>query len=275
MKSNDNIMTIPIGKITVSDLAARRWENPGLFAELCNSVRENGVIEPIIARKIGNGYELIKGKRIFLAAKKVGISFIPAIIKEISDKDAIILMLLENTYHEKLNPFDEALLIVRLIKDFKMSINEIAKKRGMQEKTITNKVRLASVCEYVQRLVFEGKLSLEIAYKLADHPEKKQKELADIAVANNLTEEEFVDYARRGSKKRHRHYVRSSSASPASGIKVVSQLSIINSKLADIAEADFDSEEESLPKIREIISEIKRHAGAIQKKAERELSGVA
>lgn len=129
--------------------------------ELVRSVRERGVLQPVIVRQRGGDYELIAGERRLRAAKELGLEEIPVIVKEVNDADALELSLIENIQREELNPIEEAKAFQRLTSDeFGFSQEEVAKAVGKDKTTISNAIRLLGLPKRVQELVSNGELAM-------------------------------------------------------------------------------------------------------------------
>jgi ParB family chromosome partitioning protein len=130
------------------------------LAELSASIKEKGIIQPVVVRKIGQEYQLAAGERRFLAAKKLGLEKIPAVIAgKLSKEEMMELSLIENLQREDLNPIDTAAGYSRLLKECHLSQQELAQKIGKDRSSVANTLRLLSLPEQVQRLISDGALS--------------------------------------------------------------------------------------------------------------------
>jgi len=128
--------------------------------ELANSIREQGIVQPLIVRPQGNGYEIIAGERRWRAAQLLGLDEIPIIIRETDDRGALELALIENLQRENLNPMEEAHGFSRLIEQFRLTQEEAALKVGKSRAAVANAVRLLKLSEEVQVHLKEGRLSV-------------------------------------------------------------------------------------------------------------------
>ena len=128
--------------------------------ELVASIRENGILQPILVRKKGEGYEVIAGERRLRAARKLNLREVPAIIKEVSDQDALVFALIENIQREDLNPIEEAEAYKKLIEEFGYTQEEAAESVGKQRSTITNLLRLLKLSSVIKNSVARGALSV-------------------------------------------------------------------------------------------------------------------
>ncbi len=128
--------------------------------ELSNSIKEKGIIQPLLVKKVENGYNLIAGERRFEAAKMSGLSEVPVIVRSTNEFEDLELALIENIQRENLNPIEEAAGYKMLCDEFDLSHDEIAKKVGKERSTITNFLRLLKLPEKVQEALLEGKISM-------------------------------------------------------------------------------------------------------------------
>ena len=181
-------LEIETSQITTSPYQPRtNFEEEGLKS-LVESIREQGVIQPILVRKSGgNKYELIAGERRLRAVKILGYNKIPAIIKTITDEAAAIYALLENVQRENLNPIEEALGLEKLIKKFKFTQEALAKKTGKSRSHISNLIRLLSLDEYVIKLLSQKKIDMGHARALLPLSLASQKLYADKVVSLKLS----------------------------------------------------------------------------------------
>jgi len=158
------------------------------LAELAESIKSQGVMQPILARPIGAGrYEIIAGERRWRAARMAGLTSVPALVREVADRQALAIALIENLQREDLNPLDEATGIRRLTEEFGMTHAEAAEAVGRSRAAITNALRLLELAPPVQELVREGKLDMGHARALLALPALKQIEFAREAVARQLS----------------------------------------------------------------------------------------
>jgi ParB family chromosome partitioning protein len=158
------------------------------LAELAESIKSQGVMQPILARPIGAGrYEIIAGERRWRAARMAGLTNVPALVREVADRQALAIALIENLQREDLNPLDEATGIRRLTEEFGMTHAEAAEVVGRSRAAITNALRLLELAPPVQELLREGKLDMGHARALLALPALKQIEFAREAVARQLS----------------------------------------------------------------------------------------
>lgn len=153
------VFEVDIDKIEPNKNQPRKIFEENALEELAESIKEHGVIQPIILKKINSGYEIIAGERRWRASKIAGIKKIPAVVKNIDDLKAFETALVENLQREGLNPMEEAKSYKRLIEEFSLSKEEAAKKVGKSRSVVANVMRLLNLDERVQIFISENKLS--------------------------------------------------------------------------------------------------------------------
>jgi ParB family chromosome partitioning protein len=127
--------------------------------ELASSIQEKGIIQPIVVRKGEIAYEIIAGERRWRAAQRVGLTRVPVIIKDVSDREALELTLVENLQREDLNPIEEATAYEQLIEDFGLTHEDISKRIGKERSTITNQLRLLKLPQEVREALINGEIT--------------------------------------------------------------------------------------------------------------------
>ncbi|QNB48431.1 nucleoid occlusion protein [Thermanaerosceptrum fracticalcis] len=149
-EKNDQVREISISNIKANPFQPRKIFDPVQLEDLAKSIKEYGVIQPIIVRRVDNHYELVAGERRLRASQSIGKKTIPAIIRNLSDREIAEMALIENLQREDLNFFEEAEGYHRLIQDFGLTQEEIAKRVGKSQSTIANKLRLLKLPEMVR-----------------------------------------------------------------------------------------------------------------------------
>lgn len=197
---------IPIGDIIPNPHQPRTVFDEEALAELVHSIREFGLMQPIVVRESGNGYELVMGERRWRAAGRAGLKAIPAIVRSTDDSDMLRDALLENIHRVQLNPLEEAAAYQQLLEEFDVTQAELADRIGRSRPVITNTIRLLALPVTVQRRVAAGVLSAGHARALlglkVGGPEAMEQ-LADRVVAEGLSvraTEEAVTLANRGEE---------------------------------------------------------------------------
>lgn len=153
------VQTLPIQKIVAGTFQPRRIFDKEAISALADSIREKGVLQPILVRQNGDEYEIIAGERRYRAAKEAGLSEIPVLIKELSDQSAHEIALVENIVREDLTPIEEAAGFEKLMKQFGYTQEEVSKTVGKSRSYVANSLRLLSLPESVQGLVNNGQLT--------------------------------------------------------------------------------------------------------------------
>ena len=158
------------------------------LAELAESIKTRGVMQPILVRQISGGnYEIIAGERRWRAAQVAGLQEVPALIREVDDDAALAMSLIENIQREDLNPLEEALGIQRLIKEFDMTHEAAGKALGSSRSSISNLLRLLSLPGSVQKLMMQGRLDMGHARALLALSSTKQIEAANLVANKKLS----------------------------------------------------------------------------------------
>lgn len=154
------IEQIEVGSIVPNPYQPRKTFEPNALKELADSIKEHGVIQPLVVIKNGPIYELVVGERRFRASQLAGMRTVPAIIKEeMVDQQKLEVALIENIQRQELNPIEEAQAYDKLMKMFSLTQDQVAKKVGKSRPAVANTVRLLNLPAEVQRLVIEGRLS--------------------------------------------------------------------------------------------------------------------
>ena len=176
---------VPISAIRPNTHQPRRGFDEESLGTLAASIRELGVLQPVLVRPLDDGtFELIAGERRWRAAKRAGLQAVPAIVRDADDAVSLEQALVENVQREDLNPLDEAAAFQQLIEDFKLTHEELAARVGKSRVAITNSLRLFQLPPSIQKLVAEGTLSAGHARALLGTPDRAyQEQLARKAVA--------------------------------------------------------------------------------------------
>jgi len=129
------------------------------IAELAASIKEKGIIQPIVVRNTPGGYEIIAGERRWRAAQRAGLTKVPIIVKDVSDREVLELALIENLQREDLNPIEEAMAYSQLIQDFGLTHEDVSGRIGKDRSTITNQLRLLKLTEEAKQALVDGEIS--------------------------------------------------------------------------------------------------------------------
>ena len=159
VEEKDSIDLIDINRIKPNSKQPRKNFDEEKISNLAKSIKDNGIIQPLVLKECGNDYEIIAGERRWRAAKLAGIKSIPAVIMELTDQKVLEVSLIENIQREDLNPIEEALAFKRLIKEFSITQEDVSKVIGRSRTAITNTMRLLNLDKRVQQYLIEGVIS--------------------------------------------------------------------------------------------------------------------
>jgi ParB family chromosome partitioning protein len=177
-------LTIPIDSIDPNPLQPRRMFQSERLSELAQSIRANGIIQPLVVRRSGERYQLVAGERRWRAAKLAGNQSVPVVIREIPDDRLLEITLIENIQREDLNPIETAVAFDRLGRELLLNPDQIGQRTGKDRTTIVNFLRLLQLPADIQQLVAERRLSAGHARCLCSLPNVDlQREVAEKAVA--------------------------------------------------------------------------------------------
>jgi ParB family chromosome partitioning protein len=181
------LVDLPIDSIIPNQHQPRVHFDEESLAELAASIREIGVLQPVLVRPVGDAaYELVAGERRWRAARRAGIAVIPAIVRNTNDLGLVERALVENLHRQDLTPLEEASAYQQLIEDFELTHEQVANRVGKSRSAITNTLRLMSLPPGIQHLLADGRLSAGHARALLGTPDRTlQEQLARQAVAEN------------------------------------------------------------------------------------------
>lgn len=193
------LLELPVGAVSSNNFQPRRHFDEEALASLTASVRELGVLQPILVRPLEEGrYELIAGERRWRAAKRAGLQTIPAIVRAATDVASLEQALVENLHRQDLNALEEAAAYQQLIEDFHLTHDEVAARVGKSRSAVSNALRLFQLPPTIQRLVADGQLSAGHARALLGTPDRGfQESLAKKAVAEALSVRDVEEAVRR------------------------------------------------------------------------------
>lgn len=206
----DRVLYIDINDIKPNKDQPRKTFNEEKLKDLANSIKENGVIQPLIIRKAQNGYELVAGERRWRAARIAEIKKVPCIIRNFDEKQNMIVAIIENMQRENLDPIEEALGLNEMIKRFEFTQEQVSNALGKSRAYIANSLRLLKLPEKIQNMIIEGRISAAHGRTIITiKDENKQIEVCDKIIRNGLSvraaerlTEKIKDDARPERKKR-------------------------------------------------------------------------
>jgi ParB family chromosome partitioning protein len=186
--STSALQTIAIDRVRPGKLQPRTHMDDGALAELADSIKEQGVMQPILVRPVDGGrFEIIAGERRWRAAQRAGLREIPALVKSVDDNNALALALIENIQRENLNPLEEALGLARLVDEFGLTHDAVAKAVGRSRSAVSNLLRLTQLAKPVQDHLMSGALEMGHARALLALPVAEQGGAAARVVSQTLS----------------------------------------------------------------------------------------
>lgn len=183
-----DLVDVDVDQITPAATQPRSIFREDKLEELAQSIKANGIIQPIVVRRVEDRFEIIAGERRWRAAQKAGLRKIPCIVREVPADNVLELSLIENLQREELNPIEEANAYRRLIERFQLTQDDIAKRIGKDRSSITNCLRLLKLPKEIQTLVEEDQLSMGHARALLSlGSSERQKSIANEILKNELS----------------------------------------------------------------------------------------
>jgi ParB family transcriptional regulator, chromosome partitioning protein len=214
-EKGSRVMVLNVSQLRPNPFQPREQFSPEEMEELVGSIREKGIIQPVLVRPRPDGYELIAGERRLRAARMLGLQEIPAIVKDVDDKDSLELALIENIQRQNLNAIEEARAYQYLIDKFQMSQDELSQVLGKARVSVTNVLRLLKLPAEIQdeikngRITFgHGKALLEVA------DENKQRFLTQVAISKSLSVRELESLIKNLRPRKSRLTVKVGSIDP-------------------------------------------------------------
>jgi len=188
VRNEDSVQFIDINDIKPNSSQPRQIIDEEKIDELAASITSHGVIQPILLKRSGDGYEIAAGERRWRAARKAGLKQVPGIVRELSGEQLMMIALIENIQREDLNPIEEAEAFRRMCSEFSLTQEDISKNVGKSRPYITNSLRLLKLPEEIKKMVLAGKLTNGHARALINlDSAKKQVLIAEKIIAGNLS----------------------------------------------------------------------------------------
>ncbi len=251
MKSEKNLVQIKMDRIKPNPYQPRGKFDKDRMEELILSIKEKGIIQPIVVRRVGDGFELVAGERRFLAAQKLGMEQVPALVMEkLSKEEMIELSLIENLQREDLNPIDQAKSYKRLLEECGLSQRQLSEKIGKDRSSIANTLRLLNLPKAIQGFVADGELSEGHARAILSLPgEKEQITLSRHIIRDGLSVRKTEELAY-GTKQKSK--IRKPKSPPSKFLEVENSLKqffgtnvrVVQGKKVGKIEIEFYSDED-------------------------------
>ncbi|UMZ75177.1 ParB/RepB/Spo0J family partition protein [Natranaerofaba carboxydovora] len=196
-EKKNNISEVDINKLRANPNQPRKSISDEKIRELTESIKNHGVLQPLIVRKLGELYQIIAGERRWKAAKEAGLKKVPIILKDLSDSEVMQVALLENIQREDLNPLEKSLALNKLIEEHGLTQEELSKTLGKSRSSIANTLRLINLEEEVQNMVNEGLLSDGHARILLSLKRESQIEAANHVCRKGLSVRQTEEYVKK------------------------------------------------------------------------------
>lgn len=197
----EGLNRISIDDIKPNENQPRKTFDPEKIEDLANSIREHGVIQPIVVRKVDKWYEIVAGERRWRAARAAGLKEVPCIVRNLTDEEHMLLAIIENMQREDLNPIEEAEGLERMISTFGMTQAEISKSVGKSRPYITNSLRLLKLPERIKDMMAEGKLTTGHGRALITiEDQDKAIEIAEKVIEEGLSVRKIEELAKEKKK---------------------------------------------------------------------------
>jgi len=197
---------LPIDAVQANPLQPRTIFEPAKLEELAASIRANGVIQPIVVRKLGEGFQIVAGERRWRASKLAGLAEVPVVVQDVADPQMLELALIENIQREDLNPMETAQAYDRLSKELGFSHEEIGRRTGKDRTSIANTIRLLKLPKEIQLLLAEHRLSMGHARAILGlHEADQQILLAEKTAAQGLSVRQVETLVQEMTSERPKH----------------------------------------------------------------------
>jgi ParB family chromosome partitioning protein len=191
---NDKVVQIPLAQLRPNPYQPRKHFNEDSIRELAESIKEHGVIQPIIVRRVLKGFEIIAGERRFRASQVCGLATVPAVERNFSDQQAMEIALIENVQREDLNAMEIAVAYQSIIDQFSLTQEELSAKVGKSRSHIANFLRLLQLPESIKQYVSRGTLSMGHARAIVGvKDDKLKKELTEVTISNQWSVRELEE----------------------------------------------------------------------------------
>lgn len=197
-------LQLPVDEVRTGAYQPRRTFSPDELRELVESIREKGVLQPVLVRPAAQGYELVAGERRLRAAQAAGLSTIPAVVRRLSDREALEAAVVENMQRSDLNAIELAEGLQRLAHEFELTHEEIARRLGKDRATVSNALRLLKLPGPVKQAVSDGRLSAGHARALLSAPPNRVEAIADQIIKKGLSVREAEALCQDGGKRREK-----------------------------------------------------------------------
>jgi ParB family chromosome partitioning protein len=255
-------MELPIDSISPNPQQPRKDFDDKALDELSASLKQSGVLQPVVVRRLGDGYQLVVGERRWRAAKLAGITRIPAVVREASDAESLELALVENLLREDLNPMEEAEAYQRLLAEFAWTQEELAQRVARDRSSIANCLRLLKLPDVIQADLRGGRLTMGHARALLslDSPAEQlrlREEILTHSWSVRTTEQGVQAKRTQPTRRLLRRSAELAAVEDALRVALATRVRIVGSERAGRIEVSYSSREE-LDRLAELISTTSR-----------------
>jgi ParB family transcriptional regulator, chromosome partitioning protein len=200
-EASKSLLFCGIEEIRPNRFQPREHFEESKLRELADSIKEKGILEPLIVRRVSDGYELVAGERRWRAAQKAGLREVPVLVKEMDDLEALEISLIENLQRDDLNPLEEAGAYKRLVEEFGISQEELGVRLGKDRTTVTNTLRLLKLPPEVKDQLLQNRISSGHARAILSlEAKERQKDLCNLIIEKGLSVREAEALAKRWAK---------------------------------------------------------------------------
>ncbi len=201
-EAQEQVSMLPVERIRPGSSQPREKIDPQALDELARSLKDNGLVQPLVVRASGDGYELIVGERRWRAAQIAGYKAVPALIKNVGDLEALEIALVENTQRQDLNPLEEANAYQRLTREYSLTHDQIASKLGKDRSYVSNILRLQKLPDLIKEDLVEARITMGHAKAILSAREDDWLKLRDIILKRGLSVRESEELVRGGKARK-------------------------------------------------------------------------
>lgn len=191
---------VPVAQIRPCANQPRKFFDEEQIAELAQSIKEKGILHPLVVRQVADGFELISGERRYRAAKQLGLQQVPVLVRDVAAGEQLELALIENLQRADLDPMEEAQAYSELVERFQLTQEDVAARLGRSRSAVANSLRLLRLPERVQEAIRSGAISTGHAKVLLGEPVERQLVLLDVILKRGLSVRQLEEKVRRGSQ---------------------------------------------------------------------------
>ena len=201
LPGEERISQIPVDKIKANPHQPRSNFDHESLEDLTNSIKEHGILQPLILAPAGNNYQVIAGERRWRAAQLLNLKTVPAVVREMEEQQKLELALVENIQRQDLNPIEEAVAFQRLIDEFSLTQEEVSRRVGKSRAAVANTLRLLSLPAAIQKALMSGKINFSAARIIAGLPPAERLKFFEKIIKQDLTVRAAETHAKKISGK--------------------------------------------------------------------------